>query len=111
MANVFVVIGVMSLLLVVGSPSGADETLRPTTDADGRALMPEHGRTTTDPGVGAPHIAVPPTPVPELGRVPEPISPAPLLPVGPHAAPALPGSQKAPMLSPPSSGGFTTTGR
>jgi hypothetical protein len=94
--------------LLATSQSWGEEGSHRTTDPDGRGVMPEHGRTTSDPSLEMPRVVVPSAPAPDFGRVPEPISPAPMLPIGPHAAPVMPGSPKAPAISPPSSGGFST---
>jgi hypothetical protein len=93
--------------LLTASQSWGEEGHR-TTDQDGRGVMPEHGRTTSDPSLGIPRVVVPSAPAPDLGRVPEPISPTPMLPIGPHAAPVTSGFPKTPAISPPSSGGFST---
>lgn len=100
---------VMGILLLLASHSWGEGGREATTDQDGRAVI-EHGTIPTDQFTipGERNSSARSEPPPKLGAVPEPISPTPILPIGPRAPVMTPGAPKAPAVSPPSSGGFST---
>jgi hypothetical protein len=101
--------GIVMVLLLAVSESWGEGSSEKTTDQDGRGVI-QHGT------IPSHQFTIPADrnafagseSLPKLGTVPEPISPTPILPFGPHAPMMTPGAPKAPAVAPPSSGGFST---
>jgi hypothetical protein len=100
---------IIGALLLSGNHAWAEDSSAKTTDQDGRGVI-QHGLIPSDQFTIPPdrHTVTGSDSSPKLGTVPEPISPAPILPLGPHTSPMItPGASKAPAVSPPNLGGFS----
>jgi len=102
-----IVLNIMALLMLTAS-AAAQETAQPTDGLSG----PVNGRVNEmlqglERKAGQNQTGTAQNGGPTLGTVPEPITPAPVLPVNPRFSPLInPGAPKTPVVVPPATGGL-----